>query len=412
MLKYDRDVKKTLDRLEKAGFQTYAAGDCFLSWVLGEDALDWELITTADGEALKTLFPESILLDKETGARQLSFRDEEVLLDITPAPQGIEEALKARTFTLEAVAEHPEKGLLDPCGGMQDIRDKLIRTTGDPDEQFRQDPDSMLRALRYVSELGFDLSQSVLKAIRNHYLELMARPTEDTCTELLLLMGGAHAGKALRMLADTGLLAAVYGPDVSRKLSGNEQERYMTLVDKIEETKQIPLRRTGMLYAILEDTRGNRALKQLPWNDEDRTHLDDAINRLLDLQLINDKVRLKQFIAKYGWDRFHYLFGLNKASRIIFEGTSFKLEAMNLMLKDIRNNGEAVLISDLAIDANDIMEAGITDDPAQAEQLLEDVLAKVHKDPRNNVREPLLKLAKKYKRNPFASKTRYVRWIR
>ena len=410
MLKYDKDVKNVLDRLEKAGFPAYVSGDCFLSWILGEDALDWEILTTAGGEELKALFPEAIP-DEETGSLQMTFRDDEILLILTPAPSGIEEVLRARVFTLEAVAENPERGLLDPCGGMKDIQDRMVRTTGDPEEQFHRDPDMMMRALRYVSELGFDLSRDVFEAIRNHYMELAERPTQDTCIELQLMMGGAHAGKALTMLADTGLLAAVYGPEVFRKMSGNDQERYTTLVEKIDETQQVPLRRTGMLYAILEDIRGTKALRQLPFDEADMVHLDDAVNKLLDLQFINDKVRLKQMIAQIGWDRFNYLHGLNKASRIIFDRAPFKIEAMNMMLRDIRNNGEAVLISDLVIDANDIMAAGITDDPELANRLLEDVLAKVHKDPRNNVREPLLKLAKKYKRNPLASKTRYIRWI-
>ena len=411
MLKYDKDVKNALDRLEKAGFPAYATGDCFLSMILGEDALDWELLTTADAGELKTLFPEVEDPGDGTGSRQMSFRDDEVLLDITPAPAGIEAALRSRTFTLEAVAENPERGVLDPCGGMKDIRNRLIKTTGDPEEQFRRDPDMMMRALRYVSELGFDLSRDVFEAIRNHYMELAENPTPDTCVELELLMGGAHAGKALAMLADTGLLAAVYGPEVFRKMSGNDQERYTTLVEKIDETQRVPLRRIGMLYAILEDIRGSRALRQLPFDEEDMVHLDDAVNMLLDLQFINDKVRLKQMIAQIGWNRFNYLHNLNKASRIVFDRASFKIEAMNMMLRDIRSNGEAVLVSDLVIDANDILDAGITDDPELANRLLEDVLAKVHKDPRNNVREPLLRLAKKYKRNPLASKTRYVRWI-
>ena len=58
------------------------------------------------------------------------------------------------------------------------------------------------------------------------------------------------------------------------------------------------------------------------------------------------------------------------------------------------------------------MEAGITDDPARAEELLTYVIAKVHQDPRNNDRKYLLKMAKKFNKSKFKVRTRYVHWLR
>ena len=89
-----------------------------------------------------------------------------------------------------------------------------------------------------------------------------------------------------------------------------------------------------------------------------------------------------------------------------------KIESRNYMMKEIRNNKEPVFVEDLVIDANDILEAGIVDSAERAEELLDLVIAVVHSNPKNNQRDVLLKMAKKYSRNKIAAKTRYVRWIR
>jgi adenine C2-methylase RlmN of 23S rRNA A2503 and tRNA A37 len=82
------------------------------------------------------------------------------------------------------------------------------------------------------------------------------------------------------------------------------------------------------------------------------------------------------------------------------------------MMRTIQSNGEAVFLEDLVIDANDLMEAGIAETPEQAQELLELVVALVHKNPKNNQRDVLLKMAKKYSKNKLSARMRYIRWIK
>ena len=113
---------------------------------------------------------------------------------------------------------------------------------------------------------------------------------------------------------------------------------------------------------------------------------------------------------EYGMDRYMYLHNLAKAMRIVYDQPANKVEARNYMLKKV--SMEPVFAEDLVIDANDLMEAGIADTPERAEELLNLVVAVVHKNPLNNNRDVLLKQAGKMAKSKFAAKTRYVKWTR
>ena len=95
-----------------------------------------------------------------------------------------------------------------------------------------------------------------------------------------------------------------------------------------------------------------------------------------------------------------------------YDYPTLKVESRNIAMQQIVSGKEAVFVEDLVIDANDIMEAGITDDPEKAEKLLHSVVALVHKNPNNNHRETLLKYAKKYSKNKLAEQLRYVNWFK
>ena len=121
---------------------------------------------------------------------------------------------------------------------------------------------------------------------------------------------------------------------------------------------------------------------------------------------------LKRFIYERGWDRYQYLANLEKAQRIVFEYHSdTKIQSKMYMIDEFKRKGEAVFAEDLAIDANDLIEAGICT-PDNAGKMLSMLVETIHVKPNMNNYKELLQLAKKYKKSKFAAMTRGVKWLR
>ena len=122
---------------------------------------------------------------------------------------------------------------------------------------------------------------------------------------------------------------------------------------------------------------------------------------------------LKKFIYERDMDRYNYLANLEKAQRIVFDYDSeTKIKSKMYLLEEIHALGEAIFVEDLAIDGNDLIEAGICSSDEEVGKMLSMLVEKIHIKPNLNKRSELLKLAKLYKRNKLAAMTRGIKWTR
>lgn len=425
MIKFDKDVLQALKTLEKAGFKSYVTGDCVRTGLAGEQAYDWDIITLAQAAELEKMFPQGEFIGggRETMRVDYTFEAEtengEVYLDgaildihVIGSETGLEDYLREKAFTVNAIAENPDRGLIDPCGGREDFRKKLIRTNGSADMIFKEDPIQMMEAVTLASELGFDLSKAAFEGILANWRLLLDYNPEPIRECLERLIVSKDAGKGLQTMAECGLMAVIFGEHVSRKMSHTDMKQFNVLCENVHKTHQNRLRRLGLLYTILNKKPGLEAIERMNYPAEDKQHLVDAMNHIIEINFLNEPKKFKRFLSELGKDRYMYLHNLAKAQRIVFDYTTLKVESRNYALQEITNGKEAVFVEDLVIDANDIMAAGITDDPKRADELLFSILAPVHKNPRNNNREFLLKTAKKYSKSRLAEQMRYVSWTR
>ncbi len=429
MIKFDKDVLRTLKTLEKEGFETYAAGECVRGQIMGEKVYDWDLLTKATLADLQRIFPDCQLLDEGKQSIRLDFtyevpaRDEDepvvidgCIVDVRNFEGTIEEALKEMVFTVNAIADNPERTLVDPYGGRDDIRARLIRTVESCEEVFEKEPIHMLEAVRIAAELDFDLHKSIFEAIGNHWRVLLAQTDSGDVAsvreEFENLLISDHAGKGLKMLTGTGLMAVILGEDVAGRMSMSDTNAFKTVCDNIDKTRPVRTRRLGLVYTAITKKRALAAIERLQFDKKTEEHLKDGVERIIDINFLNTDMEFKKFLFKYGNERYNYLHNLSKAMRIVYDQPSLKIESRNYMMKKIISGNEPVFVEDLVIDANDIMEAGITDSAEKAAELLEQVAALVHKNPANNHRDVLLKYAKKYSKNKLAAKTRYVKWVK
>lgn len=426
MIKFDKDVSAAMRTLEKAGFKTYAAGECVREVLRGEEVCDWDLYTSAPMEKLAELFPkgEATKEDNEAFLR-LDFTyevkgedefDSDVIegsvLDIHPLDGSIEDLLISNAFTVNAMADNPERGFVDPYDGREDLKKHMIRVIGEPAKLFQEEPIRMMEAVRLAAELGFDLQKSIYDAIVANWRRLLDYDIAAIRGELELLLVSDHAGKGLSMLAETGLMAVVFGEDIAAKMSMSDTNSFKILCEGIDKTKPVRLRRLGLLYATLSKKKGLAAIERMQFDPKSKMHLDDAMTEVIKVNFLNDDEQFKRYLFEHGLERYEYVHNLAKAQRIVYDHPAVKIESRNYRMKTITAQNEPVFVEDLVIDANDIIQAGITDSPEKAEELLNLVVALVHKNPKNNERNTLLKAAKKFSRNKFAAKTRYVRWVR
>ena len=422
MIKRPKEINKIINQLTTAGYEVYCAGQCITASYVGADPLDWDLYTDCPQEKICEIFPEGEVLGKRTTrldysteviSEDINVADyyEGVIADIVTIQGSIEDQIKIYDLTVEAIAEHPQKTPVDPYGGREDIQAKLLKPVPHTEDAYKKNPARMLKAIRYVSLYNFDLHKSLADIIGRNAALLIHGDKDDILYEYLQILGGKNTGKALKMMADLGLLSGVLGEKAVTSAGRGAIKEFGILVNNIDKTKQIPLRRMA-LVAMCFGKHYNDIIKYLPHEEEDLDVLIDADKYTQELHFAGKDTMLKQFIYKHGWDKFHFYDKLSKAQVIVFDYNDAKIEGREYLIKLIISEGQPIFEEDLAIDVNDIMEAGITDDPKRAEYLLSLLPAVVHQKASRNERKELLKLAKQYNRSKLRTNLRGVEWLR
>ncbi|HHT19857.1 MAG TPA: CCA tRNA nucleotidyltransferase [Tissierellia bacterium] len=202
-------VDQILNLIEQAGFEAYLVGGSVRDYLLEIPAADVDLATNATPEQVKAIFSFTTVLD--TGIKhgtvtvmlhQLPFEITTYRSDSTYSDhrrpdevsfaRSITEDLSRRDFTINAMAYHPKKGLIDPFGGSDDLVNGLLKAVGDPAKRFEEDPLRILRGLRFISRFGLQVEEKTDRAMRHHSDLLFYISAERIFSELKqILMGPA-----------------------------------------------------------------------------------------------------------------------------------------------------------------------------------------------------------------------------
>ena len=174
-------IRSLIDRLNAADYECYVVGGFLRDLLLDRPTHDIDLATSALPEEVMALFsdyrtiPTGLIhgtvpvLAEDDPVEVPTFRKEGLYSDHRrPAEvwftKSLEEDLKRRDFTINALAWHPDLGLVDPFGGRTDLEDGIIRAVGRPTDRFHEDALRILRALRLASELGFSIEHKTADA--------------------------------------------------------------------------------------------------------------------------------------------------------------------------------------------------------------------------------------------------------
>ena len=210
-------VQKIMELIEGSGFNAYVAGGAVRDIALGKEPHDYDVATSAlPGETIE-IFKNAGIEYFDTGAKHgtvtavtsggnvevTTFREDGEYSDLRRPDEvvfktTIEEDVRRRDFTINAMYMDRDGRICDPTGGLEDCGKHLIRAVGDPDKRFSEDALRILRGIRFVSRLGFDIEPDTLRAMEERADELKNISGERIAVELLGIVTGKYASQAVR----------------------------------------------------------------------------------------------------------------------------------------------------------------------------------------------------------------------
>ncbi len=208
-------------RLQQAGFQACLAGGCVRDFLLGKQAHDWDVATSALPDQVEHIFPHTIAVGKAfgiivviengTSCEVATFRNDGKYAD-GRHPENIvfsslQEDVKRRDFTINAILYDPVNKILhDYVGGQQDLKKQILRAVGNPQKRFAEDKLRILRAIRFAANLQFAIEPDTWQAICAEAPNINRVSRERIAAELEKMLLGGHSSCALQLLQRSGLL--------------------------------------------------------------------------------------------------------------------------------------------------------------------------------------------------------------
>ncbi|MEX0934068.1 MAG: HD domain-containing protein [Candidatus Paceibacterota bacterium] len=213
--------------LQNAGFEAFLVGGCVRDLIMGKKPKDWDITTRATPEQIIALFPKTFYENEygTVGVVNEGVEDKTLeVVEVTPYriegvyddkrrpnkvtfAKNLEDDLKRRDFTINAIAYDPIKDKIkDPYKGQDDIKDKIIRAVGDPDERFYEDALRIMRAIRIATETAFTIEEKTREAIKKHARNLQEIAIERVRDEFSRIILSEYPKEGILLLHEYGFL--------------------------------------------------------------------------------------------------------------------------------------------------------------------------------------------------------------
>lgn len=211
-----------IERIEAAGFEAYFVGGSVRDVLLGKAIHDVDIATSAYPEEVKQLFKRTVDVGIEHGTVLVLVGDEQYEIttfrtestyqdyrrpDEVTFVRSLAEDLKRRDFTINALAMNRQGEIVDLFNGIADLQQGVIKAVGEPSERFNEDALRMMRALRFASQLGFEIEGETMAAIAHHHQLLSKISIERIQIEFVKLMLGEYRAQGLLPFRTSGCYA-------------------------------------------------------------------------------------------------------------------------------------------------------------------------------------------------------------
>ncbi len=225
MKKINKKASIILNKLNNKGFKAFVVGGCVRDSILGFEPKDWDITTNATPKQIKACFDGFKII--ETGIdfgtvivvigkeefEITTFRTDGKYTDNRKPDEvvfvnDIKEDLSRRDLTINAMAYNTINGLVDPFGGLNDLKSKVIRTVNNPDERFNEDGLRIMRAIRFAIRFGFDIETKTFDSIKRNVALLNNISRERINQEISSILKLKDISK-LDLLHKTGILKII-----------------------------------------------------------------------------------------------------------------------------------------------------------------------------------------------------------
>lgn len=406
-------VLQLIDRLNGAGFVCYVVGGYLRDLLLQRPTRDYDLATSATPEEVAEVLSSYRVLPTglvhgtmtvmagEEMVEVTTFRKEGTYSDFRHPDQvwftgSIEDDLARRDFTINAMAWHPARGLIDPWGGKEDLDKRLIRAVGEPQKRFEEDALRILRALRFCSELGFEIEAETRRALEKAGRLLAHMAPERIRIETERILAGPNLARVLEDFARLMREAIPALEFLWQQPAAGEKSLYQVAVRRTLAVSPDPVKRMATLLYDLDEVpcadSATSVARSLRFSKEDieKIHLlassksrkfepgQRAVWRLLHLwgeAVFFDvmEIRKADAQARYAGD----------------QDRMAKLEEVSLVAGELIASGRNLHLADLAVDGRDLLARGYRG-PAIG-RILERLLERVCVDGLANRKDSLLR---------------------
>ncbi len=436
-----KKVRQIIDALNAQGFEAFAVGGCVRDSLLGKKPKDWDITTSAKPQQVKALFAHTIDTGLQHGTVTVmlgreSFEVTTYRIDgeytdcrhpkeVTFTP-NLREDLMRRDFTMNAMAYNAKFGLIDLFGGMEDLKNGVIRCVGDPASRFCEDALRMLRAVRFAAQLDFEVERGTKDAIMRLASSLNKISAERIAAELVQLAASAHPGRLLDAYA-FGITKVILPEfDLMMETAQNNPHHCYSVgehtIHAMRQVGQDKILRLAMLFHDMgkpecrttdengidhfhgHPEKGERIAKQVMRRlklDNDTLRRVGALVRWHDDNPPLKKEKVRRTVRKVGVAQYPAIFMVKRAD--ILAQSEYKrkekldyVDQYEKLYQDILNQKDCLDIKQLAITGRDVMALGVPQGK-QVGEMLNQLLELTLDDPAKNNRRYLLEQVKKRK---------------
>lgn len=431
-----------LERLEQAGFEAYFVGGLVRDVLRGVPAHDADLATNAVPQDVIKAFPDMPVLKTGIKHGTVTVLVEHVPVEVTTYrtestysdarhpdavqfARRIEEDLSRRDFTINAMAMHPDRGLIDPYRGQIDLQSQILRCVGNAETRFEEDALRILRALRFSSVLGFSLEPSTAAAARmlKEKIDLLSRErVQSECSKLLC---GSNVRNVLIQYPD--ILSMLF--PFLQAMQGFNQHNEHHCFDLLEHTAcaveqiapQLHLRLAALLHdcakpdcfsldedgvghfyghASLGAEKAEALLRALKYDNQTLQHV-PLLVKWHDAPIEETTRMIKRRLNQLGEEALRDLLQLQRADTLAlapqYRDRMSHFDRLEAILNDVLQQNACFSVKKLAVSGNDLRRLGLAGRAiGQAQRLLVDAV--IDEQVENN-RDQLLSFLQKHGTN-------------
>ncbi|MBC7088493.1 MAG: CCA tRNA nucleotidyltransferase [Tissierellales bacterium] len=436
-------IKKIIYILEKNGYEAYLVGGCVRDHLIGKEPSDYDIATNATPEKIEKIFKDFKLIDigRKFGTMKIimdegevevtTFRSEDIYIK-GRKPKDVKyisnlyEDLRRRDFTINAIAFNPRIGFVDPFYGMNDIKLKLIRCVGDPNDRLNEDYLRILRAVRFATQLRFTIEVQTANACAKLASQLKLISKERIRDELVKIILSDEPSYGIRLMKDLGILQVII-PEIIPAIGFDQRnphhylnvfEHTLEVLDNTPKILEVRLAALfhdiGKPYTFKLDENGighfyghekvsaeiaKDVLTRLNFSNELVKNTLVLISAHMNYAKDLDKKYVKKQLQKIGYENFNNLIELQIADKLSKKGDKdlSYFDTKRRILKEIED--EPYSRTHLAINGEDLIALGIAEGPLIGE-ILDYLLEIVIENPKKNNKTDLIDIVKnKYLNN-------------